>query len=432
MKNFWISISILWLWWFISSILGCSIQSYDLRAEYRRTPVLETSFPRLSWKIKLLSNLDPGTLQNQSQSAYRIVVSSSIFNLNNDKYDYWDSGQFFSSKTFGIKYNGLPINSSQIAYWKVFIWDNVGSFCDATEISYWESGLLNIFDWEGVWIRRNDPLPSNDCDCYNPNPVPILQTTFTIPQIQNVVSSRCYVAGLGYFVLFLNGKKVGDHELDVPWTDFSKEIMYSTFDVTSLLLSGNNTIQIMLGNGWYNPLPMKFWGFLNLREYLTVGPPKAILQCNIYNQDGSRQSVYTNTSWLAGEGPIIRNNIYIGIVYDANKETYSNFSLAIKTDSPGGVLIPSRVPPAKIQELIYPIGIYRNSDNVFVFDMGINFAGGVNINVQGPTKRNQAINLRYGELLNSDKSLNPMTSVAGQIKSKGCCGPCAPDVAYQE
>ena len=27
--------------------------------------------------------------------------------------------------------------------------------------------------------------------------------------------------------------------------------------------------------------------------------------------------------------------------------------------------------------------------------------------------------------------LNPLTSVAGQIKSAGCCGPCAPAVAEQ-
>lgn len=40
------------------------------------------------------------------------------------------------------------------------------------------------------------------------------------------------------------------------------------------------------------------------------------------------------------------------------------------------------------------------------------------------------ISIRYGELLYSNGSLNPMTSVAGQIKN-GNGGPCAPFIAWQ-
>ncbi len=41
------------------------------------------------------------------------------------------------------------------------------------------------------------------------------------------------------------------------------------------------------------------------------------------------------------------------------------------------------------------------------------------------------VNLRYGELLHKDGTLNGMTAVCCQIKGKGRGGPGAPDIAYQ-
>jgi alpha-L-rhamnosidase len=67
--------------------------------------------------------------------------------------------------------------------------------------------------------------------------------------------------------------------------------------------------------------------------------------------------------------------------------------------------------------------------NVFMLlDVGQNFAGRLELNVTGPA--GAVVHLTYGELLSLDGSLNPMTSVAGQIKS-GNGGPCAPRVAVQ-
>jgi hypothetical protein len=39
--------------------------------------------------------------------------------------------------------------------------------------------------------------------------------------------------------------------------------------------------------------------------------------------------------------------------------------------------------------------------------------------------------LKYGEVLWPNGTVNPLTSTAGQIKRAGCCGSCAPPVAYQ-
>src|SRR6185437_10215072 len=84
------------------------------------------------------------------------------------------------------------------------------------------------------------------------------------------------------------------------------------FDITSSLHQGRNAVGIMLGNGWYNPLPLRMWGHLNLRDHLTVGAPRAILQLEVTYQDGTRQSVITDTSWKTADGPVRKNSVYLG------------------------------------------------------------------------------------------------------------------------
>jgi alpha-L-rhamnosidase len=54
--------------------------------------------------------------------------------------------------------------------------------------------------------------------------------------------------------------------LDPAWTDYTKKIYYSEYDVTSLIKNGENCLGVSLGNGFYNPLPLKMWGRINLRK----------------------------------------------------------------------------------------------------------------------------------------------------------------------
>jgi len=45
---------------------------------------------------------------------------------------------------------------------------------------------------------------------------------------------------------------------------------------------------------------------LNLREHLTIGEPRAILQLVADFADGTSQTIVTDETWKAGTGPILR------------------------------------------------------------------------------------------------------------------------------
>ena len=65
---------------------------------------------------------------------------------------------------------------------------------------------------------------------------------------------------------------MGDRVLDPGWTSYDHRVLYSTYDVTPLLRSGANAVGVMLGSGWYNPLPLRLFG------QLALPAPHSILQ----------------------------------------------------------------------------------------------------------------------------------------------------------
>ena len=70
----------------------------------------------------------------------------------------------------------------------------------------------------------------------------------------------------------------------------------------------------------------------------------------------------------------------------------------------------------------------EGSNTTMILDTGKNHAGSCRFRFAG--KAGDVVGMRYGELLHADGSLNPMTSVAGQIKGPNAKAPCQPTVAW--
>jgi len=411
------------------------IQSFDLRCENRIAPLgIEVLSPRLSWKLE-------STQRGKRQSAYQILVADSEDKLSKNDGNLWDSKKIDSNQSIQIKYEGKQLSSSLICFWKVRVWDEDGFISDWSETSTWEMGLVAQDDWKVVWINDGKPDPQNTEDFYEDDPAPLFRYNFKINK--NVKKARLYISGLGYYAASINGERVGDHVLDPGWTNYNKRVLYSAYDVTDLLHDDGNCIGVMLGNGWYNPLPMTMWGYLNLREHLPIGRPRFIAQIKIDYNDGSSEFIVSDVNWKTHEGPIIRNNIYLGEIYDARKEISgwnkfgfddSNWKSAKIAEEKVGKLQAQNQPPIKITGYLKPVNITEPKPNVHIYDMGQNFAGWVKLKVEAPA--GNRITLRFGELLYEDGTLNPMTSVAGQIKGRNKegelrGGPGVPDTAWQ-
>tara|TARA_B100000809_G_scaffold54621_1_gene50315 strand:- start:56608 stop:59052 length:2445 start_codon:yes stop_codon:yes gene_type:complete len=286
------------------------------------------------------------------------------------------------------------------------------------------------------WISDNRDLPIADSLFYLKIPSPLFRKEFkTDYKIEN---AKLFITAAGYYKASINGKSVGENALDPAWTDFSKRIYFTEYDVTALINNGENCIGLMLGNGFYNPLPLRKWGRRNLRTDTQVGKPVFIAKLHILYQNGESVEVVSDNSWKYKYGPIIKNSVYLGVAYDARKKIKHwdkpgfddrLWETAKKGKNPGGKLQKAFSPPVQITEEITPVAIISPEEGTYVVDMGVNFTGTYKIKLKG--KQGDTITFRFGERVYEDGTLNPMTTVIGQIKSKGKGGPGAPDIAWQ-
>jgi alpha-L-rhamnosidase len=409
-----------------------SLRVVGMRCEHQNRPLgIDHPAPRLSWVLE-------SAVRGQKQTACRILVADSEDALHANRGTLWDSGKVVSERNIDNEYAGKRLISGQRVHWKVMVWDRDGHATDWSTPSSWEMGLLQASDWKGQWICDGRALPEQEADFYQDDPAPLFRREFNLTG--SVRRARLYITGLGYYQATLNGKTVGDHCLDPLWTRPDKRVFYDTYDVTGQLAEGDNCLGVTVGNGWYNPLPLRMWGRVNLRERLPVGRPRFIAQLSIEYADGSRTSVISDTSWKWTSGPILRNSIYLGEKYDARKEIPGwdrpgfddgVWASASEAPAPGGVLQAAPLPPIKVTRRLKPLQITESAPGVYIADMGQNFGGWASLTFDVPA--GTSIGLRYGELLDANGALNPMTSVCGQIKGKSTepNHPGPPGIAWQ-
>lgn len=127
---------------------------FEIRCEYTDNPLgLETQRPRFSW---ILTSSQRG----QMQTAYQILVASSLENLSKGKGDKWDSKKLASDQSVTVVYQGKELKSGEKCWWKVRVWDRNGKAGAFSEPATFEMGLLKQSDWRGQWIGADSSISS--------------------------------------------------------------------------------------------------------------------------------------------------------------------------------------------------------------------------------------------------------------------------------
>ena len=415
----------------ILSCLAVPLVPAKLTCEYLHNPLgIDTKIPRLSWTMT-------SSERNQLQSAYEIIVSDNVQQVQQGKGDQWSSGKIVSPQSIQVEYAGKPLRSFTKYYWRVRVMNQQNETSDWSEINWFEIAMLDTKDWTAKWIGDGTKNPERDEDYYKEDRMPLLRKEFSAGK--KISTARLYICGLGYYEAFLNGQKIGDHVLDPGFTTYKKEVLYSVYDITSMVKKGNNIAGIMLGSGWWNPLPLRIFGRFDLRKIQQTGRPCVMAEIQVTYTDGTKQTIITDEKWQTAPGPVIHNNVYLGEKKDARLEqkNWNTFKAekavwknAVLSEGPSGMLRAQMAPPIRITKIIQPVKIYEQGKDTFMVDMGQNFAGVVRIKVKGP--KGTKITMRFGEDVWKDGTLNFMTSVATQLKRLGAGGPGAPAIAWQE
>src|SRR5215470_3374988 len=188
-----------------------SLKPVVLQCEYLRDPAgIDEIRPRLTWRVDASAN-------NRRQSAYQILVASDAKLLAAGQADLWDSGKVDKDETVNIVYEGKPLGSRQVCFWKVKVWDQAGTASDWSEPAKWSMGLLKPEDWSSRYISYRDPSPvfKDTAALYLP---PARQYRKSFSAQKNIRRATLYASALGIYEAEINGRRVGDAYFTPGWS----------------------------------------------------------------------------------------------------------------------------------------------------------------------------------------------------------------------
>lgn len=149
------------------------------------------------------------------------------------------------------------------------------------------------------------------------NAMPMLKTEFN--SNKKVSKARLYITARGVYEAYINGQRVGDDYFNPGLTQYDKNQMYQTYDITTMIKSGDNAIGIMLGEGWWSGNATfigKAWNYFGDRQ-------SVLAKLVVTYEDGTSKVIISNPSdWkYYNDGPIKYGSFFQGEVYDATKES---------------------------------------------------------------------------------------------------------------
>lgn len=383
-------------------IMTTDLRVVHLRVEYREAPVgIDVRQPRLSWQIV-------SSRRNTMQGAWQVLAASTAESLQGNKGDLWDSGRVEGSQSTHIPYAGSTLQSRQQVWWKVRIWDELGTASEWSEAATWEMGLLKQVEWQGRWMSLPGISPdlaieeSRELDALLP--VTLLRRQFTISR--PLLRATLYATARGVYVPHLNGGRIGDHVLSPGWTDYQSRIQYQTFDVTAAILPGENVIGAEVGTGWF--AGYVGWHHLS-RHFGTV--PQFLMQLHLDYADGSSDVIASDGDWVVSTGPTRYADLIMGEWHDARLASdwdTAGFDTSdwtqVQLSAVGAVpLVADSSEPVRAMEEIVPLTITEPESGRYIFDLGQNIAGWARLRVEGAS--GTRITLRFAEILNPDGTL---------------------------
>ncbi|MCW3493252.1 alpha-L-rhamnosidase [Microbacterium sp. SSM24] len=353
------------------------------RFEHHREALgIGESRPRLSWVVE-------SAPEQWQQSAYRVEVASR---------GATSSFEVTSDDQVLVEWPAEPLVSRERAAVRVAVRGQDGTWSAAGPWAHVEAGLLDASDWSAgpvgaVWNEN----PTTDTR--RPS---LVRREFAVRP--GLVRARLYATAHGVYQAELNGVRVGDDVLSPGWTVYRERLRYYTYDVTGIVREGANAVGAWLGDGWYRGRLGWRGGFRNLfgDDLSFVG------QLELEYDDGTRETVATDTSWKAAPSPIISASLYDGEVYDAREE-WAGWSAPGFDDSGWGrvqlrrrdpaTLVAPTAPPVRVVEDVAAVAVLTTPSGRRILDFGQNLVGFVRLRATAPA--GTTVTLRTAEVLQS-------------------------------
>lgn len=213
------------------------------------------------------------------------------------------------------------------------------------------------------------------------------------------------VCGLGFYELYVNGKRITKGNLSPYIVNPDQVLPYDHYDVSDLMVYGENTFAFHLGNGMQNAFGGFVWSFHKARFN---SAPKLAFAIETVSED-KKTLIEADEKVLCHPSPVYFDDLRMGEKYDARREI-SNWNLpgcdlsdwtpAIPVPTDCGEKMLSCAKPIVATGELRAISITKE-DDAYLYDFGYDCVGLTRLNIQGTYGQHVVID--HGELLKDGK-----------------------------
>lgn len=235
-------------------------------------------------------------------------------------------------------------------------------------------------------------------------PAPCIRKSFLIEG--EIKASHVTIAALGFYRLFINGKEVTKGPLAPYISSPDHFVCCDAYDVSELLVAGENVIAVILGNGFQNNPGGYVWDFDKLPWR---GAPAVCIELKMEYMNGTKEVIGSDDTFHCAPSAIVFDDLRKGEIFDATKKhsgwnkagyTEDGWTKAEVITPPRGELIECTSKRVKVLEERKAVKITPVDDG-YLFDFGLNDTGVCRLSVSGT--HGQEIKIYHADHLKDGK-----------------------------
>ena len=275
--------------------------------------------------------------------------------------------------------------------------------------------------WQAQWIEPEQepgikersiqffeqfvPMPDHFGGHNRLRPVQELQRTFHAERRPE--QATLYASAHGVYALWLNGTRVDARRLAPETTPYEHMLYYQVYDLTGFIREGENTLRILLGDGWWI-------GRIGLTgDNCQYGNKLGFLAQFELDYGNHTETIVTDEQFCSRPSHITYSDLMMGEKWDKNAPE-APWSPCLPGGPIGDTLVLQPMDPVTVWNTLEPISLTETPNGELVADFGQCLAGVVELTVTCPAGRE--IQLDHSETL--DAQGNFFRNILGRNKDQ--------------